>query len=78
MRKRWLRLAALPVALAFVAAACGDDDDDDAAGGDGTEAPADTATRHRAPKAPPPKAPPPRAPTAEGDGGRPATSAVPR
>ena len=28
MRKRWLKLAAVPVALAMVAAACGDDDDD--------------------------------------------------
>ena len=42
MRKRWLRLAALPVAFAFVAAACSTSDDDDDAGGDGTEAPADT------------------------------------
>ncbi len=29
-RARWLRLAAVPVALALVAGACGDDDDDDA------------------------------------------------
>jgi alpha-glucoside transport system substrate-binding protein len=42
MRKRWLRLAALPVAFAFVAAACSTSDDDDDAGGDGTEAPAET------------------------------------
>jgi alpha-glucoside transport system substrate-binding protein len=43
MRKRWLRLAALPVAFAFVAAACStSDDDDDAGGDDDTEAPADT------------------------------------
>jgi alpha-glucoside transport system substrate-binding protein len=36
MRKRWLKLAAVPVALSLVAAACGDDDDE---GGDegGTE-----------------------------------------
>ena len=39
MRKRWLRLVAVPVALSLVAAACGDDDDD--AGG-GTEATAGT------------------------------------
>ena len=48
MRKRWLRLAAVPVAFAFVAAACSTSDDDDDAGeteettADGTEAPADT------------------------------------
>ncbi len=39
MRKRWLRLAAVPIALAFVAAACStSDDDDDAGGDDDTEA----------------------------------------
>jgi alpha-glucoside transport system substrate-binding protein len=37
MRKRWLKLAAVPIALAFLAAACGDDDDD--GGAEGTEAP---------------------------------------
>ena len=37
-RRRWLRLAAVPIALALVAGACGDDDDDDA-GGASTEAP---------------------------------------
>ncbi len=48
MRKRWHRLAAVPIALAFVAAACSTEDDDgdeasttEAAGG-GTDAPADT------------------------------------
>ncbi len=33
MRQRWLKLAAVPIALAFFTAACGDDDDD---GGTGT------------------------------------------
>lgn len=52
MRRRWLRLAAVPVALALVAAACGGDDDDDAGGdastpavtegGESTDAPAVT------------------------------------
>ena len=42
MRKRWLRLAAVPIAFAFVAAACSTSDDDDDAGGDATEAPAET------------------------------------
>jgi alpha-glucoside transport system substrate-binding protein len=37
MRKRWLRLAAVPLVFAFVAAACGDDDDDDAAEDTGVE-----------------------------------------
>jgi alpha-glucoside transport system substrate-binding protein len=32
MRRRWLRLAAVPIAFALVATACGDDDDDDAGG----------------------------------------------
>ena len=32
MNKRWLKLAALPIALSLVAAACGDDDD--SSGGD--------------------------------------------
>lgn len=36
MSKRWTKLAAIPVALAFVAAACGDDDDDDGGAGTGT------------------------------------------
>ncbi len=36
MRNRWLKLAALPVALALVAAACGDDDDDGDGGDEGT------------------------------------------
>jgi alpha-glucoside transport system substrate-binding protein len=35
MQKRWLKLAALPIAFTLVAAACGDDDDDE--GGEGTE-----------------------------------------
>jgi alpha-glucoside transport system substrate-binding protein len=44
MRKRWVKFAALPIALALVAAACGDDDDDDAGGTDteATEAPTGT------------------------------------
>jgi alpha-glucoside transport system substrate-binding protein len=46
MRKRWLKLAAVPIALAFLAAACGDDDDDGGAEGteasEGTEAPEGT------------------------------------
>jgi alpha-glucoside transport system substrate-binding protein len=47
MRRRWLRLAAVPVALAFIAASCGDDDDGGAAD---TEAPAGTeATGTEAP-----------------------------
>jgi alpha-glucoside transport system substrate-binding protein len=40
MRRRWLRLAAVPIALAFIAASCGDDDDD--GGAADTEAPAGT------------------------------------
>jgi alpha-glucoside transport system substrate-binding protein len=32
MRKRWLKLAALPIAFTFVAAACSTSDDDDSAG----------------------------------------------
>ena len=40
MTKRWLKLAAVPIALSLVAAACGDDDDDSSS--DGTEATADT------------------------------------
>ncbi len=43
MRKRWLRLAALPVALALVAVACGDDDDDDAGSGGHVSAEGTTA-----------------------------------
>ena len=39
MTKRWLKLAAVPVALSLVAAACGDDDDEPAS--ESTEAPAD-------------------------------------
>ena len=39
MKRRWLKLAALPVALSLVAAACGDDDDDDDGGATETEAP---------------------------------------
>jgi alpha-glucoside transport system substrate-binding protein len=35
MQKRWLKLAALPIAFTLVAAACGDDDDDE--GGEDTE-----------------------------------------
>ncbi len=38
MTKRWLKLAAVPVALSLVAAACGDDDDDDAGADESTEA----------------------------------------
>lgn len=43
MRKRWHKLAALPIAFTLVAAACGSDDDDDGADDapDTTEAPAD-------------------------------------
>ncbi len=41
MRKRWHKLAAIPLALAFVAAACSGDEDDDDAGGETTEAPSD-------------------------------------
>jgi alpha-glucoside transport system substrate-binding protein len=40
MTKRWLKLAAVPIALSLVAAACGDDDDDSSS--DGTEASAET------------------------------------
>jgi len=40
MTKRWLKLAAVPIALSLVAAACGDDDSDSSS--DGTEAPAET------------------------------------
>ena len=42
MNKRWLKLAAVPVALSLVAAACGSDDDSSGSdtGGDTTEAPA--------------------------------------
>ena len=39
MKKRWLKLAAVPVALSLVAAACGDDDDEPAS--EPTEAPAE-------------------------------------
>ncbi|MEM9515088.1 MAG: ABC transporter substrate-binding protein [Actinomycetota bacterium] len=39
MQKRWLKLAAVPVALGLVAAACGDDDDSDSS--DSTEAAGD-------------------------------------
>ncbi len=38
MTKRWLKLAAVPVALSLVAAACGDDDDDDAGADESSEA----------------------------------------
>jgi alpha-glucoside transport system substrate-binding protein len=54
-RRRWLRLAAVPVALALVAGACGDDDDDDAGstpaatGGESTEAPAEGGEATTAP-----------------------------
>jgi alpha-glucoside transport system substrate-binding protein len=34
MNKRWLKLAAVPITLSLVAAACGSDDDDGASGGD--------------------------------------------
>ena len=44
MRKRWLKLAALPIAFAFVAAACSTEDDDDgAADTGGTEAATEAA-----------------------------------
>ena len=39
MQKRWLKLAALPVAVGLVAAACGDDDDSGSS--DTTEAASD-------------------------------------
>ena len=42
MNKRWLKLAAVPVALSFVAAACGSDDDGGSS--DGTTAPAEDTT----------------------------------
>ena len=43
MRKRWLKLAALPIAFTFVAAACSTEDDDDGAADTGaTAAPGDT------------------------------------
>ena len=44
MKRRWLRLAAVPVLLSFVAAACGDDDDDDGGGGAETTAAASDTT----------------------------------
>ena len=34
MRKRWLKLAAVPVALAFVAASCSTEDEGGSSGGD--------------------------------------------
>jgi alpha-glucoside transport system substrate-binding protein len=37
MNKRWLKLAAVPVALSLVAAACGSDSDSDSSGDTGTE-----------------------------------------
>jgi len=43
MKKRWLKLAAVPVALSLVAAACGSDDDSGDAGGGDTENTADGA-----------------------------------
>ena len=46
MTKRWLKLAAVPIALSLVAAACGDDDDD--GGSDGTDAPAESAAEDAA------------------------------
>lgn len=39
MKKRWLKLAAVPIALSLVAAACGSDDDSSS---DGTDAPAES------------------------------------
>ena len=51
MNKRWLKLAAVPIALTFIAASCGSDDDSSSSGTDstgteaatdGTEAPAGT------------------------------------
>lgn len=41
MNKRWLKLAAVPITLSFVAAACGSDDGD-AGSSDGTTAPVET------------------------------------
>ena len=45
MNKRWLKLAAVPITLSFVAAACGSDDDGDAGSSEdttaATEAPAE-------------------------------------
>ncbi len=41
MNKRWLKLAAVPIALSLVAAACGSDDDS-SSGSDSTDAPAGT------------------------------------
>ena len=37
MRKRWLKLAAVPVALSIIAVSCGSDDDSDSSSGDTTE-----------------------------------------
>ncbi len=43
MRKRWLKLAAVPLTFAFIATACGTEDEaDDTGGPDGTEATQDT------------------------------------
>ncbi len=44
MTKRWLKLAAVPVALALVAASCGDDDDDDSSGDTAAEESTDETT----------------------------------
>jgi alpha-glucoside transport system substrate-binding protein len=43
MRKRWLKLAAAPIALAFLAAACGSDDNGGGAATGASEAPGTTA-----------------------------------
>ena len=45
MRKTSIKLAAIPVALALVAGACGSDDDSSDDGGDTTEAPSDESQR---------------------------------
>jgi len=42
MNKRWLKLAAVPVALSFVAAACGSDSESDSSSSDDTTAPAES------------------------------------
>ena len=60
MNKRWLKLAAVPIAFTFVAAACGSDDDSEGGSDDTAAESADTAgeatadTTGRPPRAPPP------------------------
>ncbi len=62
MNKRWLKLAAVPIAFTFVAAACGSDDDSSEGSDDTAAESADTAgeategTTEEATEAPPPRA----------------------